>query len=285
MLTITTLQTRGTRREITLTPRVFTFAGGESQVVLPEEFICNAESVSSVRINAWLKTADAVMQLLLLTDAVRRVLPNVPLHLNMPYVPYARQDRVCNPGEALSAKVFCNLINAQAYATVMIADPHSDVVPALLERVSIVDPSVMVAEVVRQSAFAEGVTLLAPDAGARKRVQNMARKLGISHVAFADKVRDTRTGCISATSVSSDLPQQAILVVDDICDGGRTFVELGKVLAEVSTQPRYLYVTHGIFSKGFDELNLYYQRIFTAYNWNQANHNDKLTIIKQGALV
>ena len=162
------------------------------------------------------------MQLLLLTDAVRRVVPNVPLHLNMPYVPYARQDRVCNPGEALSAKVFCDLINGQAYASVTIADPHSDVVPALLDRVSVVDASVMLAEVLQQSAFARGVTLLAPDAGARKRVQQLAKKLEVEHIAFADKVRDTKTGRISGTSVSSDLPHLPILVVDDICDGGRT---------------------------------------------------------------
>lgn len=285
MLTITSQHTEGTRREVTLEPRVFTFAGGESQVVLPDAFIAEAGSVASVRINAWLRTADAVMQLLLLTDAVRRVMPNVPLHLNMPYVPYARQDRVCNPGEALSAKVFCTLINAQAYASVVIADPHSDVVPALLDRVSVVDASVMLAEVLRQPAFARGVTLLAPDAGARKRVQQLAKKLEVEHVAFADKVRDTKTGRISGTSVSSDLPNLPILVVDDICDGGRTFVELGKALAEVSSQPRYLYVTHGIFSKGFEELNLYYQRIFTAYNWNQSSLNDKLTTITQGALV
>ena len=285
MLTITSMHNEGSRREVTLEPRVFTFAGGESQVVLPDAFIAEAASVASVRINAWLRTADAVMQLLLLTDAVRRVMPNVPLHLNMPYVPYARQDRVCNPGEALSAKVFCNLINAQAYASVVIADPHSDVVPALLDRVSVVDASVMLAEVLRQPAFARGVTLLAPDAGARKRVQQLAKKLDVEHIAFADKVRDTKTGRISGTSVSSDLPHLPILVVDDICDGGRTFVELGKALAEVSSQPRYLYVTHGIFSKGFEELNLYYQRIFTAYNWNQSSLNDKLTTITQGALV
>ena len=285
MLTITSLYTEETRRAVTLEPRVFTFAGGESQVVLPDAFLADTKSVASVRINAWLRTADTVMQLLLLTDAVRRVMPNVPLHLNMPYVPYARQDRVCNPGEALSARVFCDLINAQAYASVTIADPHSDVVPALLDRVGVVDASVMLAEVLRQPAFARGVTLLAPDAGARKRVQQLAKKLDVEHIAFADKVRDTKTGRISGTSVSSDLPHLPILVVDDICDGGRTFVELGKALAEVSSQPRYLYVTHGIFSKGFEELNLHYQRIFTAYNWNPATPNDKLTTITQGALV
>ena len=154
-----------------------------------------------------------------------------------------------------------------------------------LTRVSVVDASVMLAEVLQQSAFARGVTLLAPDAGARKRVQQLAKKLDIDHIAFADKVRDTKTGRISGTSVSNDLPHLPILVVDDICDGGRTFVELGKALAEVSQQPRYLYVTHGIFSKGFEELNLYYQRIFTAYNWNTSTPNDKLTTITQGALV
>jgi ribose-phosphate pyrophosphokinase len=285
MLTITSLHNEGTGRTVTLEPRIFTFAGGESQVVLPDAFIADAGSVASVRINAWLKTADAVMQLLLLTDAVRRAAPNVPLHLNMPYVPYARQDRVMNPGEALSARVFCDLINAQAYASVTVADPHSDVVPALLDRVSVVDASVMLAEVLQQAVFGRGVTFLAPDAGARKRVQQLAKKLDVDHIAFADKVRDTKTGRIVSTSVSSNLAELPILVVDDICDGGRTFVELGKALAEVSSQPRYLYVTHGIFSKGFEELNLYYERIYTAYNWNPSIPNDKLTTITQGALV
>ncbi|HCW17254.1 MAG TPA: phosphoribosylpyrophosphate synthetase, partial [Achromobacter sp.] len=65
-------------------------------------------------------------------------------------------------------------------------------------------------------------------------------------------------------------PAQPVLVVDDICDGGRTFLELASALRDTTRQPVYLYVTHGIFSKGLGELNARYAGIFTAYDWTGA---------------
>jgi ribose-phosphate pyrophosphokinase len=44
------------------------------------------------------------------------------------------------------------------------------------------------------------------------------------------------------------------LIVDDICDGGRTFIELAKVLRPLTSGQVKLYVTHGIFSAGFEAL-------------------------------
>lgn len=248
-------------------PEMFVFPGGESQVRVPAELLSCAEQARLVRLEAHLMSADAVMQLLLLTDALRRGLPMVPLHLVMPYVPYARQDRVCAPGEALSAKVFCSLINAQGYASVLIADPHSDVVPALLERVSVIDASAYLAEVLAAPAFAGGVTLVAPDAGARKRTLALAKRFGVSDVAFADKVRDPLTGAISGVSFPQVPAGQPVLVVDDICDGGRTFLELAIAARRSSDVPLYLYVTHGIFSKGLAALAEHYTHIFTAHSW------------------
>ena len=83
------------------TPSAFVFPGGESQVTVPAAWQARADAASEFRIHALLKSADDVMQLLMLTDALRRLNPAAPVHLDMPYVPYARQDRVCNPGEAL----------------------------------------------------------------------------------------------------------------------------------------------------------------------------------------
>lgn len=74
-----------------------------------------------------------IMRLFLATDAVRRMGVET-VHLHIPYVPYARQDRVCYPGEALSAAVFAKLINAQGYDSVHCWDCHSDVMPALIDR-------------------------------------------------------------------------------------------------------------------------------------------------------
>jgi len=257
-------------QRLTGTPAAFVFPGGESQVTVPANLRDQADAASAFRIHALLKSANDVMQLLMLTDALRRLNPGVPVHLDMPYVPYARQDRVCNPGEALGAAVFCKLINDQQYATVTVVEPHSDVTPALLQRLRVVDAAAFLKNALAAPAFAKGVTLMAPDAGARKRVQALAKTLGVADVRYAEKVRDTQTGRITETRVPDDIPDQPVLVVDDICDGGRTFLELAAALSDKTRQPLYLYVTHGIFSKGLAELTARYAGIFTAYDWTDA---------------
>jgi ribose-phosphate pyrophosphokinase len=244
---------------------VLTFPGGEQHVTVDASWL----NLGALLVSAHLPDSGSVMALLMVTDALKRAYPGVPLWLDMPYVPYARQDRVANPGEALSARVFCDLINAQQYARVTIQDPHSDVVVALLDRVVIDSPVEALRAAI--SGIGQPVALVAPDAGARKRVAKLAGRLDLP-VVYADKVRDTKTGQITGTEVQGEIPAMALLVVDDICDGGRTFTELAAALkakqaTEGITNPLYLYVTHGIFSKGLDPLLESYTKVFTRNNW------------------
>nr|WP_233830521.1 ribose-phosphate diphosphokinase [Paraburkholderia sp. ZP32-5] len=247
--------------------KVLKFPGGEMHVTVQTDV-----PAENLELSAHLPNGDAVMTLLMATDALRRAYPDTPIDLHLPYVPYARQDRVANPGESLSAKVFCELINAQGYRRVVIQDPHSDVTPALLDRVVIDDPLPALRRVVEHILDRHpDVALVAPDAGARKRVLKLASQLDLPAV-FADKVRDTRTGAIKGTEIHDALPDGALLVIDDICDGGRTFTELARVLHAKqdyasARRPLYLYVTHGIFSKGLDALLDGYTAVFTRNNW------------------
>jgi ribose-phosphate pyrophosphokinase len=241
------------------------FPGGEVHATVQVD----VEDAVELKIYAHLPSSDAVMTLLMVTDALRRAYPGVPVSLTVPYVPYARQDRAANPGEALSAKVLCELINAQCYSRVVIQDPHSDVVPALLARAEIEDPIGSILAVATHIKHSSGYfpSLVAPDAGARKRVHSLAKALELN-VVYADKVRDTKTGQITGTQVQSELPDGPLLVVDDICDGGRTFIELAIAIRKhAHPHPIYLYVTHGIFSKGLDPLLEHYDRVFTRNNW------------------
>lgn len=77
------------------------FPGGEMHVTVASNVLAD-----ELPIAAHLPDSDAVMTLLMVTDALRRAYMGTPMALVMPYVPYARQDRVANIGEALSAKVF-----------------------------------------------------------------------------------------------------------------------------------------------------------------------------------
>lgn len=184
----------------------------------------------------------SVLQLLLLIDALKRA-GAVNIHLLMPYFPGGRQDRVCQSGEALSAKVYANLINAQALKSVTVFDPHSDVTTALLDRVKVVKNHAFVQQVLDQ--LAGKITLVSPDAGANKKIFDLAASLGGLPVVRADKIRDVRDGRIIATEVFAQcLEGQTCVMVDDICSGGRTFIELAKKLKEKGAEKVILVVSH-----------------------------------------
>lgn len=206
-------------------------------------------------------------ELMLVVDAIRRMYADVPISLCIPYIPYGRQDRVSNRGEALGVCLSAVIINGCGFNRVLTVDPHSDVTPALIQRLEIED--------VTLSPLADAITkypmaiLVAPDAGASKRVQSAARTFGISKVIQCHKERDTATGKLTGFSV--DYKDQyaklnnPLIVVDDICDGGGTFIGLAPLLKEVTTGPLILYVSHGIFSKGKDELLKHYTEVISAY--------------------
>ena len=58
------------------------------------------------KVDACLTSSDEIIQLFMLTDALKRQYVNSRFELTLGYIPYGRQDRVCNEGESLSIKVF-----------------------------------------------------------------------------------------------------------------------------------------------------------------------------------
>jgi ribose-phosphate pyrophosphokinase len=181
------------------------------------------------------------------------------------------------PGEAFSLKAVARLINAMGYDRVVICDPHSDVAPALVDRVEVVSQL----DLVRAHAPLSGMlsedidVIVSPDAGAAKKAHAVARHCGLPQV-VASKVRDTRTGEITSTELQDPalVSGRAALIVDDICDGGRTFVELAGVLRTAGATHVYLYVTHGIFSKGFGVFRGLIDGIYTTDSFSGSLHGN-----------
>ena len=77
------------------------FSGGEVQLVMPSDLIGETNFVE-----AELRCSDGVMLLLQLAS----VLGNNKDNLYLGYLPYSRYDRVEESHDALSLKVFCNMI-------------------------------------------------------------------------------------------------------------------------------------------------------------------------------
>lgn len=248
----------------------FTFKGGEEQVKIDMNFVPKGE-ISFVHITAKIKNSHEVLALALLVDAVSRLChldPKAEFFLNMPYIPYARQDRVMNAGEALSIKVFANIINSMGFDRVFVDDPHSDVAPALLNNVYIRKQEDRIVKF-DDKLTSKDTVIIAPDAGARKKAQKVSERLRLPLIE-AGKVRDLKTNEITGTAVFGDVKDCVCVIVDDICDGGRTFIALAQALKEKGAKRVILYVTHGIFSFGKQViLDGGVDEIYAYYDWTE----------------
>ena len=237
------------------------FSGGEIGIRLSSQ----PKEVDECIITAYYTKSEDLMELLLVTSALQEKYKGILIHLVMPYFPYARQDRVCFPGEPLSSRVACELINAQMYVSVEIWDAHSNVVPALLDSCT----NIHCADFVETFHKKLGI-LVSPDAGSYNKVAECANRTR-SILIEGMKHRDPKTGQIIHTSILNGnadnvaLNKPQMLIVDDICDGGRTFVELAHALRGKFKDPIIdLYVTHGIFSKGLEPFKGLIRKVYCA---------------------
>ncbi|MBH0033959.1 ribose-phosphate pyrophosphokinase [Pseudoalteromonas sp. NZS71_1] len=250
----------------------FTFSGGEEHIRF------NAANFSdSIKIEIFerLTNSSKMVRLMIAVDALKRLTnENAPIELVIPYFPYARQDRVCVEGEALGAAVMANFINSLNFSKVTIWDAHSDVSPALINRVTNIEQISLLArcEELSQRLAKGELTLISPDAGASKKTIKISEKFnGVPEVIQAQKVRNLKTGEIVKTEIIGDVKGKSVLIADDICDGGRTFIELAKVLKSNGAVEISLFITHGIFSKGLDVFEGLIDKIYTTDSFKPAN--------------
>ncbi|MFV8356703.1 ribose-phosphate diphosphokinase [Flavobacterium sp. XS1P32] len=234
----------------------FTFSGGEPHIKINPDF----DTTQKVTITHRLNSFNDFGLLCVAVDALRRMdVKNMELFI--PYFPAARQDRVMIKGEPLSVKVYADIINAMQFDKVFVFDAHSEVTLALVNNCEVISNHTFIEAVVK--AIGNDVRLISPDGGALKKIFKVSEFIGGVEVVECSKSRDVKTGRLSGFKVyNDDLQGMDCLIVDDICDGGGTFVGLAEVLKNKNAGKLFLAVSHGIFNKGFEVLDCF-EKIFT----------------------
>lgn len=253
---------------------MFTFNGGEEHVQLPKPF----GKLFSVRLHSYIRNSSDLMRTLLAIDAMKRTYESESFELVIPYIPYARQDRVYNEGEAFSLKVFADILNAFNLNKVFVLDPHSDVSTALIKNAVVTTQAETFEDYCNYGRlwnFISGCTIVSPDAGSNKKIASVCKVAEKSSFVRADKIRDVQTGKILETVVFADNLSGMYLIVDDICDGGATFTALAQELKKKGADKVALYVTHGIFSKGKQHLlDNGVDCIYSPYDWTTMDNQN-----------
>lgn len=238
-----------------------TFPAGERHVKAPSDM----SDMNTIDFILDFTGSDDLIDLLQLVD-IYRFAPKKTL--SIPYMPFGRQDRRVNLGEAHALKVFADLVNSCGFDAVYTTDAHSDVVHGVFDRLielkqhDALRLMLLSANQERQYDF-----ILSPDLGASKKTEKISSMLGIP-VLQGMKTRNTQSGQVNSFSVIGNtdiIENTSILVVDDICDGGATFNAIAAWLLPYGAKSLDLMVTHGIFSKGLCTLSKNFDRIY-AYN-------------------
>lgn len=255
----------------------FTFPAGEAHIK-------EGKSVGEVEYQlADLRGADSheLFQLAMWNDACKRRYEKTVLLL--PYLPGARADR----GTPNGARVYAEFIGGLHIDQIITVDPHSPFMPNALNWGPGYLTIFPVTRIIGRELGDKGdyyshpyVGVIAPDKGAVDRAQAAAKKLGVP-LFKAEKTRDFESGKLNGFTCEA-LPETGkLLIVDDICDGGGTFIGLAEATG-LDRERLDLWVTHGVFSQGLNTLRSYFGHIFTTDAYPQTYetlHNENVTVI------
>jgi ribose-phosphate pyrophosphokinase len=201
-------------------------------------------------------------------------------HLTLPMVPGSRQDRQqyeVGANKLFTLKSVANMINDRNFSLVQVFDPHSNVTPTLIDKCRVISAQDIIEFGINteQIELADYHYVVAPDAGAVDRAGAVAAMLDVPLIQ-AQKKRDPSSGRITYYEVPPVELDSLVLVVDDICDGGATFNNLAKAMPGAILD---LYVTHGLFTKGYKELKSNYDHIFTTNTTPVVENIDFVSVI------
>lgn len=247
-------------------------------------------------------THNDLFALLLLDNAIKRYCTGIcapEYTLCIEYLLYSRQDHPdCSDNEAWSLKVVGDLISCLSYKKCYILDPHSEIALAVIRNSRSTSSANHVANAfdalkidfcASKTSLMDNFSLhiVSPDRGALKRCKLANDRIRNFQavdlpVLFFDKERDPITGKLELKGVPKRSEVKAgYLIVDDICDGGGTFVMTAKVLNTYLRKrkvPRALFVTHGIFSKGLAPFKGVFTHIFTTGSYLQPSRQASLVV-------
>lgn len=194
---------------------------------------------------------DEFMHIAQLKMLLNTLKPGIRVTLDVPYFPYARQDHAVSNSTTFALRSFCLLLNSLKFDNIVTQDIHSNVAFEYLDNLTSNYPETMIDSILWK--FQPDIIVF-PDKGAEARYKGRFDLPSIS----IHKEREQTTGHLTIKGIINedniDLENKKFLIVDDLCDGGMTFILVAQELYRVATCSVGLYTTHGIYSKGTDVL-------------------------------
>lgn len=187
-----------------------------------------------------------LMELFLLCQAAKLSFAKT-VHVLLPHMPYARQDRVAEPREPISAKLIADLLEKAGADHVIVLELHSDQIQGFFSvPADSLSSRLIFAEEFRKKKLKNPV-VVAPDVGGAKRTKKFADTLG-APLAILHKSRPEHHKT-EVLEVVGDVKGKTCILYDDIIDTAGTLLTAKEaLLSRGASAEMYAVATHGVFS-------------------------------------
>lgn len=248
---------------------IITFPDGEKHLKLGE-----LNRKEQVYIKCRITNSDELFILMQLSDVLRRQEVEV-YSLEIWYLMGMRCDRLFSLNEPFSLKIIADVVNSFNALWVNIVEPHSDKTNYLIDNVN----NVRVMDDTVEALLLHGYTPCMPDEGA-------ACRYSVKNGILCGKERDVETGKLKKFFIkSSPVIASKIVVYDDLCDGGGTFIGIAELLRkEFAPKELVLVVTHAVQEAGLRKVASVYDKVYITDSYkdwsNVENLPSNISVIK-----
>ena len=169
------------------------------------------------------------------------------VNLEMPYCPYARQDKRIDNESTFALTTFARLLNALSFNQVTVIDAHNNPRANAINNLVDKSPRGFIEDALKAT---KADLILFPDAGAVTRYASY----DLCDYVYAEKVREQSTGRIVSIEFKGGVAGKRLLICDDLCDAGGTFKMVAEHALLQGAKEVHLYISHGLFTKGIQTL-------------------------------
>lgn len=183
-----------------------------------------------------------LIQLALIADAAKRHGAE-KITVVVPYLAYARQDKVFLQGEAVSIEAVARVLRAVGVESLITVNVHQEKIlakfPFPAKTVSAIS---LLAEYFKQKDFGKAFAL-APDDGALWLAEEAKKVLG-GECGYLEKHRDLYTGQITMEKKPLDVGGKTVVIFDDVISTGGTIALAAKIMRELGADKVYAACVH-----------------------------------------
>jgi len=220
------------------------FSSGEKYIALGETV--RGKEVFIVQTCRDQMVNEDLMELFLMIHTAKQSFAE-KVHVIIPHLGYARQDKVHAPREPISSKLIADLIVKSGADHVITFQLHADQTQAFFDvPVDNVMVHKLLARHFREKKL-ENITVVSPDAGGAKNAKLFADQLE-AELAILHKSRPAHNQAVT-THVVGNVEGRTCILYDDMVDTAGSVVAARQALLESGANDEmYLAATHAIFS-------------------------------------